>query len=83
MKLYQQLGFVLVFSISMGAMAHEKEYQCHKQLLTSDQVDSTKHCVFESQLYSRGAVIEQRGREYVCDKVSRAAEPFALGWDKD
>lgn len=78
------LTLVLLSLLPLQAMAHEKSSKHYEQpLLTSDMVDPVKHCVYESKLYSRGSVIKQGAKLYVCEKVSRPSEPFSLGWDKD
>lgn len=77
----------LCMSLFGQAHAHERDQPdcryCKTQVLTSDMIDETKQCVYQSKLYSRGSVIRQEGRLYVCEKVSAGAEPYALGWDKD
>lgn len=78
----------LFMSLYGPAHAHERDqpncrYCSKTQVLTSDMIDEAKQCVYQSKLYSRGSVIRQEGRLYVCEKVSAGAEPYALGWDNE
>jgi len=66
---------------ALVADAHEQT-RIIKPPLTSDQADVSRHCVYNGQLFSRGAVIKQASGYRICEKVSFGAEPFMLGWDE-